>query len=133
MIIKVKVIITFAEYFILLLYTKTGRHDRAFVWLPPGVTLIGGNTFVVGSVADWLGIRLVIWRPGFNFQLSHIFTSPRTADVFPVVERSDDRKYVCGSQATSSLIFLSCVYFCSQLTANVFGNRSALVTIVIHD
>ena len=68
-----------------------------FVWLPSGVTLVGANTFVVGSVAEWLGIRLVIWRSGFNSQLSHIFTSPRTADVFPVV---------CGSQPISSLISL---------------------------
>ena len=75
-----------------------------FVWLPSGVTLVGANTFVVGSVAEWLGIRLVIWRLGFNFQLSHIFTH-----------------------------FLSCVYFCSQLTASVFGNWSALVAIVIND
>ena len=110
MTVKVKVFITFPEYFTLLLQTKTGRHDGAFVWLPSGVTLVGANTFVVGSsVAEWLGIRLVIWGPGFNSQLSHIFTSPRMADVFPVVERSDDRKYVCSSQATSSLISFSCV------------------------
>ena len=75
-----------------------------FVWLQSGVTLIGATTFVVGSVAEWLGIRLVIWRSGFNSQLSHIFTH-----------------------------FLSCFYFCSQLTANVFGNWSALVAIVIND
>ena len=77
---------------------------EVFVWLPSGVTLVGANTFVVGSVAEWLGIRLVIWRLGLKFQLSHIFTH-----------------------------FLSCVYFCSQLTASVFGNWSALVAIVIND
>ena len=45
-----------------------------FVWLPSGVTLVGTNTFVFGLVAEWLGIRLVIWRLGFNFHLKKMIT-----------------------------------------------------------
>jgi len=50
------------EYFILLLQTKTGRHDGVFVWLQSRVTLIGANTFVFGSVVAFPA-DVFVWLP----------------------------------------------------------------------
>jgi len=63
-------------------------------------------------------VSFVFTKHKLNNSFRHFYLSLRTADVFPVVafrrERSDDRKFVCGSRAI--FIALLC-FFCHSVSA----------------